>query len=43
MLETPDLLRLIHPFLAVTFVFPLIGVVTYFAVQTRQRRLAVKQ
>jgi hypothetical protein len=44
MLDTPDILRLLHPFLAVTFVMPLIGVAVYFAVQTRQRRLAmVKQ
>ncbi len=41
MLDAPDLLRLLHPFLAVTFVMPLIGIATYFAVQTRQRRLAV--
>jgi hypothetical protein len=41
MLDTPDILRLLHPFLAVTFVMPLIGVAVYFAVQTRQRRLAV--
>jgi predicted MFS family arabinose efflux permease len=41
MLDTADLLRLIHPFLAVTFVLPLIGVATYFALQTRQRRMAV--
>jgi hypothetical protein len=41
MLDTPDLLRLIHPILAVAYVFPLIGIATYFAVQTRQRRLAV--
>ncbi|MGG6239734.1 DUF4079 domain-containing protein [Nodosilinea sp. AN01ver1] len=41
MLDTPDLLRLLHPFLAVTVVMPLIGVAVYFAVQTRQRRLAV--
>jgi hypothetical protein len=41
MLDTPDLLRLLHPFMAVTFVMPLIGVAVYFAVQTRQRRLAV--
>ncbi|MGB3311332.1 MAG: DUF4079 domain-containing protein [Nodosilinea sp.] len=41
MLDTPDLLRLLHPFLAVTFVMPLIGVAVYFAMQTRQRRLAV--
>ncbi|MBD2233457.1 DUF4079 domain-containing protein [Phormidium tenue] len=41
MLDAPDLLRLLHPFLAVTIVMPLIGVAVYFAVQTRQRRLAV--
>ncbi len=41
MLDTPDILRLLHPFMAVTFVMPLIGVAVYFAVQTRQRRLAV--
>ncbi|PSN76849.1 DUF4079 domain-containing protein, partial [filamentous cyanobacterium CCP4] len=41
MLDTPDLLRLLHPFLAVTVVMPLIGIAVYFAVQTRQRRLAV--
>ncbi|HEY9738242.1 MAG TPA: DUF4079 domain-containing protein [Trichocoleus sp.] len=41
MLDNPDLLRLIHPILAVAYVFPLIGIATYFAVQTRQRRLAV--
>jgi hypothetical protein len=41
MLDAPDLLRLLHPFIAVTVVMPLIGVAVYFAVQTRQRRLAV--
>ncbi|PSR16096.1 DUF4079 domain-containing protein, partial [filamentous cyanobacterium CCP3] len=41
MLDTPDLLRLLHPFLAVTVVMPLIGIAVYLAVQTRQRRLAV--
>lgn len=41
MLDAPDLLRLLHPFLAVTVVMPLIGIAVYFAVQTRQRRLAV--
>ncbi|MGB3135294.1 MAG: DUF4079 domain-containing protein [Nodosilinea sp.] len=41
MLDAPDLLRLLHPFLAVTVVMPLIGVAVYFAAQTRQRRLAV--
>ncbi|MGF1569831.1 MAG: DUF4079 domain-containing protein [Nodosilinea sp.] len=41
MLDTADLLRMLHPFLAVTLVLPLVGVATYFATQTRQRRLAV--
>ncbi len=35
----PDLAGLIHPTLAVIFVFPLIGIVSYYAWQTRQRRL----
>jgi drug/metabolite transporter (DMT)-like permease len=34
-----DFLLIIHPTLAVVFVFPLIGIVCYFAWQTRQRRL----
>lgn len=34
-----DLLRLIHPALAATVVLPLIGIVSYFAWETRQRRL----
>lgn len=37
-----DWLRLTHPALAVIVVFPLIGMVTNFAWQTRQRRLAVQ-
>lgn len=41
MLDAPDLLRLLHPILAVVYVFPLIGIATYFALQTRQRRQAV--
>ncbi len=41
MLDTPDILRLLHPCLAVTFVMPLIGVAVYLAAQTRQRRLAM--
>jgi len=39
-MNTTDLLRLIHPAIAVAYVFPLIGIATYFAVQTRQRRMA---
>ncbi|MEB3290977.1 MAG: DUF4079 family protein, partial [Leptolyngbya sp.] len=42
MLDISDFLRLLHPFLAVTWVMPLIGVATYFAIQTRQRRQAMK-
>ncbi|GAB4218157.1 MAG: DUF4079 domain-containing protein [Synechococcales cyanobacterium] len=40
MLDTFDLLRLLHPMLAATVVMPMIGIVSYFALQTRQRRLA---
>ncbi len=39
MVDFVDALRLLHPFLAVVVVFPLIGIVSYFAWQTRQRRL----
>ena len=42
-LGTPDFFALIHPALVVAFVFPMIGVVTNFAWQTRQRRLQSKQ
>lgn len=38
-LGTEDLIALIHPALAVAFVFPTIGMVANFAWQTRQRRL----
>jgi drug/metabolite transporter (DMT)-like permease len=38
-METTDVLALVHPTIAVTVVFPLIGVAVYFAWQTRQRRL----
>ncbi len=38
-METSDFIALIHPILAVVFVFPLIGMVVNFAWQTRQRRL----
>lgn len=34
-----DIAGLIHPMLAVVWVFPLLGLVVYFAWQTRQRRL----
>lgn len=39
MVELSDALTLIHPAIAVLFVFPLIGVVVNLAWQTRQRRL----
>ncbi|NJO79044.1 MAG: DUF4079 domain-containing protein [Cyanobacteria bacterium RM1_2_2] len=38
-----DSLGLIHPTLAVAFVFPLIGIVVHYAWQTRQRRLHAKE
>lgn len=41
-MNTVDILSLVHPALAVAFVFPLIGIVTLFAWQTRQRRLQTK-
>ena len=41
MLDIQDLLRLVHPIMAVTIVFPIIGIVLYKALQTRDRRLKV--
>ncbi|MEM7590629.1 MAG: DUF4079 domain-containing protein [Cyanobacteria bacterium P01_A01_bin.83] len=41
-LGNQDLVALIHPALVVAFVFPMVGIVTYFAWQTRQRRLQSK-
>lgn len=38
-MEAADFLTLIHPALAVIFVFPLLGIVVHYAVSTRQRRL----
>lgn len=38
-LKFEDVVSLLHPFLAVTVIFPLLGLVVYFALQTRQRRL----
>jgi peptidoglycan/LPS O-acetylase OafA/YrhL len=38
-MNTSDLLGLLHPAIAVTVVFPLIGMAVNFAWQTRQRRL----
>ena len=42
-LGSEDLVSLIHPALVVIFVFPMVGIVTNFAWQTRQRRLAAKK
>lgn len=42
-LGSEDLVSLIHPVLVVIFVFPMVGIVSNFAWQTRQRRLAAKQ
>jgi MFS family permease len=41
MLDIKDVLAIVHPALAVVIVFPLIGIVVYMALQTRQRRLQV--
>ena len=38
-----DWLAIVHPTLAVAFVFPMVGIVVRFAWQTRQRRLATKR
>ena len=42
-LGSQDLISLIHPALVVSFVFPMVGIVTHYAWQTRQRRLAAKK
>ncbi len=42
MLELTDFLRIIHPAIAVTVVFPIIGMVLNMAWQTRQLRLQAK-
>ena len=42
-MNAKDFLLLIHPILAVTTVFPILGIVLYYALQTRTRRLQNKQ
>ena len=41
-MTTEQFTLLIHPILVVVGVFPLIGIVSYFAWETRQRRLSIK-
>ncbi len=41
-LGTKDIVGLIHPAIAIILVFPIIGIVSNFAWQTRQRRLEIK-
>jgi hypothetical protein len=41
-LGSEDLVSLIHPILVIILVFPMVGIVSNFAWQTRQRRLAAK-
>ena len=41
-MDAKDFAGLIHPFLAIGFVFPLLGVVVHYATQTRARRLKLK-
>lgn len=38
-MKPEDFLLIIHPAIAIIFVFPLVGIVSHFAWQTRQRRL----
>ncbi|OKH37665.1 hypothetical protein NIES2119_13250 [[Phormidium ambiguum] IAM M-71] len=38
-MELNDFLALVHPAIAIIVVFPIVGIVVYFAWQTRQRRL----
>ncbi|MBE9040747.1 DUF4079 domain-containing protein, partial [Oscillatoriales cyanobacterium LEGE 11467] len=40
-MDTKDLLRLVHPAIAVAIVYPIVGMVVNMAWQTRQRRLQV--
>jgi uncharacterized membrane protein len=42
-MDFKDFAGLIHPFLAIGFVFPMLGVVVHFATQTRSRRLKLKE
>jgi drug/metabolite transporter (DMT)-like permease len=42
-LGSQDLVALIHPIIVIAFIFPMIGIVTNYAWQTRQRRLESKQ
>ena len=41
-MTTEQFTLLIHPILVIVGVFPLIGIVSYFAWETRQRRLSIK-
>ena len=41
-LGTKDIVGLIHPAIAIILVFPIIGIVSNYAWQTRQRRLEIK-
>ena len=41
-LGTKDIIGLIHPAIAIILVFPIIGIVSNYAWQTRQRRLEIK-
>lgn len=43
MIETIDFLSLLHPALSVAFVFPLIGIVVNYSLQTRDRRMQLKK
>ncbi|NJN29943.1 MAG: DUF4079 domain-containing protein [Synechococcales cyanobacterium RM1_1_8] len=42
-MTTADWIRIVHPAIAVAFVYPLIGIVVHYALQTRQRRLQLAE
>jgi len=42
-MDPKDIAALIHPFIAIGFVFPLIGIVVYYATLTRSRRLKTQE
>ncbi|MBI4784778.1 MAG: DUF4079 domain-containing protein [Oscillatoriophycideae cyanobacterium NC_groundwater_1537_Pr4_S-0.65um_50_18] len=42
-MDSKDIAALIHPFIAIGFVFPLLGVVVHYSMLTRNRRLKTKE
>ena len=42
-MDSTDIAALIHPFIAIAFIFPLIGIVVHYATLTRSRRLKTQE